>query len=849
MHSFQSTVEKVLGEADPGVNMGLLAFLVLVVAIGLLWRRVRSLEHALAEIRGAIAAAEPSPPPHLTEARAPEPSPASDATAAAPAEIGSPEVRPVASAGTLAFVDFEDLFGRRLPIWAGGVALAAAGFFLVRWSIDQGLLTPVVRVALAGVFGLALLAGAETAYRWRARVADPRVAQALAGAGLATLYAAFYLAGTTYGLIGSTFAFLGLACVTAAALALSYRFGLPSALLGLVGGFAAPALVGVEAPELSLLTLYLALVTGGLAYTGRRQGRSWLGFAALAGGLGWGMVLLVGAAPGVPAAWALGLFLVLLGAVIPASIGEASGVERPARIAAAGVAALQLAALVRLGGFGPLEWGLYLLLGAALAWFGWRTPAMREANAVAAAVGVALLAFWPGPAPLGFAAVAASLAAVFAGVPIARIERGRGSPIDIIQASGVALGLAAVTVGSFGSILPDAPSPVLAAALLALASLPTGAVFLSGRAGPDDGGFARHAAQAVAALLAVGAAAQVVPQDGLAWLAGGGAALLAWRRGSAIGAIAMLAALAAAFAVHPLAQWLEAGFPALAGRPMQVANLPDLRETALHVAPAAVAGIGLAARLRSARTPIAAGAAVLAAIMLHVAFRHAFAAAAGNDFVGTGVLQRAAWEALLFALAVAAWTRGLPRIALALALAGIAHFAWFALTLHNPLWSLQAVGPWPIANALLPAYGVGLAGLWLARGRLPTQPIYWRWGIDGATMLAAALFALSQLRQAFSGTLLTATPISQGEDLLRSLLGIVLAAGFLWWGARSGERSWRIGSLALMLVAVLKVFLVDAAGLSGLVRIASFMALGFSLIAIGWFYTRELRRPEKDAAA
>ena len=78
--------------------------------------------------------------------------------------------------------------------------------------------------------------------------------------------------------------------------------------------------------------------------------------------------------------------------------------------------------------------------------------------------------------------------------------------------------------------------------------------------------------------------------------------------------------------------------------------------------------------------------------------------------------------------------------------------------------------------------------------------------------------------------------------MLRSLLGIVLAAGFIGWGAYSGQRTWRIGSLVLMLLAVLKVFLFDAAGLEGLARIASFMALGFSLIGIGWFYTRQLKR-------
>ena len=56
------------------------------------------------------------------------------------------------------------------------------------------------------------------------------------------------------------------------------------------------------------------------------------------------------------------------------------------------------------------------------------------------------------------------------------------------------------------------------------------------------------------------------------------------------------------------------------------------------------------------------------------------------------------------------------------------------------------------------------------------------------------------------------------------------------------------GSLAVMVVAVLKVFLVDAAGLEGLARVGSFMALGFSLIGIGWFYNRQLRAPRADTA-
>jgi uncharacterized membrane protein len=69
------------------------------------------------------------------------------------------------------------------------------------------------------------------------------------------------------------------------------------------------------------------------------------------------------------------------------------------------------------------------------------------------------------------------------------------------------------------------------------------------------------------------------------------------------------------------------------------------------------------------------------------------------------------------------------------------------------------------------------------------------------------------------------------------------AIAFLAGGSRTEQRSWRIGSLLLMLAAVFKVFVIDTAGLESR-RIASFLALGASLIGIGWVYSRKLaRRP------
>ena len=119
---------------------------------------------------------------------------------------------------------------------------------------------------------------------------------------------------------------------------------------------------------------------------------------------------------------------------------------------------------------------------------------------------------------------------------------------------------------------------------------------------------------------------------------------------------------------------------------------------------------------------------------------------------------------------------------------------------------------------------------------------------DAVVMTLIALLALSELRQVFAGNLLLG-PVGPQEDLLRSILAIAVALGFLAWGASSGQRSWRIGSLVLMILAVLKVFILDAAGLEGLARIASFFALGVCLIGIGWFYSRQLVRKPAQAAS
>ncbi|WP_440977785.1 DUF2339 domain-containing protein [Sphingomonas pseudosanguinis] len=107
-------------------------------------------------------------------------------------------------------------------------------------------------------------------------------------------------------------------------------------------------------------------------------------------------------------------------------------------------------------------------------------------------------------------------------------------------------------------------------------------------------------------------------------------------------------------------------------------------------------------------------------------------------------------------------------------------------------------------------------------------------------MLLIVVAAFTLLRQVSHTPMPLWAGTGAGEQIARSILALVLAGAFLCIGIVRRARDWRLASLALMLVAVVKVFLFDAAGLDGLARIASFAALGFSLIGVGWLYSRYL---------
>ncbi|WP_448140547.1 DUF2339 domain-containing protein [Sphingopyxis fribergensis] len=888
--------------------------------------------------KATVAPLPPSPPP--------PPPPKSAAVPAAPVNLSA---------------RFEDLFGKTLPIWAGGITLAIAGVLIVRYAIDLGffarVFTPGVQVIAGTLFGLALIAGAEYAWRNQSRVRDVRVPQALSGAGIATLYAAIMVAANVYGLVGPLFAFVALALVTASALALSLRFGPPSALLGLAGGLAAPALVGALEPNVPLLAVYLALTIAAMTGVARTRRWPWLAIAALAGGAGWSLwMIFIGGALDAVGSLSIGAYVLLLGVAIPLFAYEG---PRAAllRAAAAIVGALQLALLVAYAGFTPLHWGLFALLAAAGQWLAWRERSLAIVPTTSLALSILLMALWPDPAPFWLAAIGITLilthaspllmrlwdappdlrrtlelcllalvlaplakwqmramsdellalvalgGAVLPAIGIARGWRADGRVADSRFAwlSGTAAVLLALALGLvipfwllpagiaaiaaalllFGRAAADrriewVAAGLFGASLAALVATPRAldelprlmsgaedaigdaflrwamlalvAIFFAWRA---ERPIVRRLAQAFAAALSYGAAAQLVPAEVLVLVPAliAAALLVAARRVPSArldAGAATFAAISAAWAALPVAVWSGKALLSLGGMPMPVGGealgaAELIRRLAL---PALLFGVPIwLLRDKLPRWVLAAAlgaAGAIATIAVHAFYRLGFAAVVGGDFVATGIAQRLIWEALLVGAGWLLWRRGLRTGALALVIAGTAHAVYYGLVLHNPLWAEHAVGGWPLVNLLVPLFvlpwlGMRLAASWFA----PASEVADR-ALQSLTMALVALFAWATLRQLFHGSLLVEPGVAPAENILRSLLILLLAIGFLLWGIRMHRRDWRITSLVLMLAAAGKVFLFDASGLEGLLRIGSFVALGFSLIGIGWLYSRQL---------
>jgi uncharacterized membrane protein len=600
----------------------------------------------------AIPAAPPAswPAPPTVAPPAPRPAPPRPRAPAAPSAFAvlAARLRSFDWEGKIGVVAFSSI--------AAVAVIAAAGYFVV-YSASHGWLRPPIRLAIALAVGTGLVVASVT------RFADryPRTVQPLAAAGVAVLFFAVFAGHTLWHLLPGLATFGLLAFITAVAVLLAVlRSAMVVAVLGLLGGFAAPFVVRSGENNYLGLFGYLLLLNVALAWVAHRK--RWPILSALSLLLtmvyqgGWAARFL----RETPLPSALGIFIVFpvvgfagitLGARRPRTSSAApSALARWTAVAGAvppALLALYVAGSADYAAHWPLVLAFAAVVGAGLAvvaaWQGPEWLHLAGGGTVLATLGAFLLRSFDGSQWPGLAGLLAVLVALYLGAPLLLARLGRDFRAE----------------GRLGALV----APLVLAAFAVAAH-------------PASGAAPLRLLAPLLALTAACAAYAVLRGDGLVHLAAGATALLGEAAWSAfhLDASTLLPALLAyaAFAA------LFLGAPLLAerrGKPLQDGHPGPLLLAALCVLVFVADG--------------------------------AFEAALGTLVGLTGLA--ALIVAALFLLAA----RGRS---LVLALAGVV-LAFLLLALWSVTALAQAVLPGLLAAGALA--GVALAGALLVAGRRP----------------------------------------------------------------------------------------------------------------------------------
>jgi uncharacterized membrane protein len=160
---------------------------------------------------------------------------------------------------------------------------------------------------------------------------------------------------------------------------------------------------------------------------------------------------------------------------------------------------------------------------------------------------------------------------------------------------------------------------------------------------------------------------------------------------------------------------------------------------------------------------------------------------------------------------------------------------------ENPLVSGEPIEGGAIFNGLILGYAApALAAFILAR-RSSGRPPAWRRNAAIATgVLLLFAFLNLELRRLFQAnpSIGFGASADDGEFYAYSALWLATGILLLAYGIVAGSKPARLASAALVSLTVVKVFLLDLAGLEGVLRALSFLGLGATLIGIGLVYQR-----------
>jgi uncharacterized membrane protein len=829
----------------------------------------------------------PTPPPPPAPAAAPPPLPlppplppsaTSVPVSAAPTPLPPPSI------------GFEERFGTRWVVWVGGLALALGGIFLVRYTIQQGLIGPGVRIALGALLACALVAAGEWTRRSDRRSGLPGLPLAdipsiLTAAGTVVAYATVYAAYALYGFLPPAVAFILLGVVALLTLAAALLHGPALAGLGVVGAFTAPLLVASEKPDYWSLYIYVAVVTAAAFALARARLWRWLAIAAIVFGVLWTV-------PGadVYPVEALGahVFNALAGFVLAAIFivcglmyGPQAAPGHVDLLSTLALTAYLLAAmlLVLVSGHDTVALTAFVILTIATAAIAWRTEAATGAVPAAAVLAMAVMADWAVEmnfstlvAPSGLAApaipepehffygthlvLATGWAAMFGVTGFMAQGRSARALVPMLWGASGAFAPLAMLVALYYRIAGLDQSLPFAGFALLLAAIYAVATETLVRREPRPGLMASSAMFATGALAALALALTFALEKGwltvaLALMVPGAAWVaekrpLPWLRWLAAIMVAVVVARIAYeprivgddIGTTPIFNWLLYGY-----------GIPALSSW--------VAGWLLRRRADDLPARMVDAGAILFTVLLTIfEIRH--------YITGGDIYQPVSdfTEAAIDVNAGLALTIGLERIRgrTGSSVHNIGALLIAALTLCTIVFELVIVASpsfydEPVVgvffNQILLGYGLAAAlAIALALIARTTRPIAYR-VVAAITAVALALSYLTlEVRRLFHGPIL-AGPTTDAEQYAYSTAWLVFGIVLLGVGFMLRSQPARLLALGVVALTVAKVFIVDTASIGGIYRALSAIGLGVVLLAIGWIYQRVLypRRPTTGSAA
>ncbi len=831
----------------------MLYFLIAVVLIWL-WRRQNSLRQQLTALIKSLQeqsivlplpdASKRSTPPEL-------------AARSQPASTVSPITTPPPKKSKL---NFEQQFGARLPVWVGAIAIVLAGFFLVKYSIDAGLLTPTVRVAVGAVFGLVLLLIGAWLGKKTTLANGTRITQALLGAGIADLYLCLFAASSVYPILTIWVGLVGMAVVTLLAVLLSLRYGQPIALLGLVGGLLTPLLANTGSPNTGALFTYLYVLVAGMLIVARRQGWSLLGIPTILGAFVWVGIWLWWGFIAVDAVWVSVFLLAVVATFVMSSNKKFSVFSYSKNIVTIGAAAYLLATLGYKVGFDRTHWALFGLLTIGtivLNYFDKKS--YRFAPWILMLINALMFLIWRTDSASTFAITLLIFALLYCGSGIFLLWRAS----EPLYWGGLAAATSVIYYLIAYFCVPNFFSSYVWGAIALLLSLSSALIIKNIFKHAERNHELLQRLLSVFALMTttfVSIALCVMLQQELLPVAFALQMLVIAGVNTKVdirALVPMVGIVGGVFVLLLAPQLLvlmDVLFASLLGNTLAntdiatvaIANSPLFQLGVPTVAFALTTELLRKRGYASVNQFLQITTVVLLCLFGYCVVRYIYNFSQNWIQMQAGMIERGiVTNVILIIGVVCLWAgrqRALPMMVFSgviVVLLALLRIVYFDLYMYNPLWSHEFVGAYPVLNTLLLTFALPLLWIFFVSRELRAQHWMGLLSYLGAVALLLIFMLISfTIRQFYQGGYLDGKVTTNLEIYTYSAVWLLFGIALLIMGILRHDKMLRIASLVLMIIATGKIFLYDTSQLAGLYRVFSFLGLGLSLIALSWFYTR-----------